>query len=298
MPKNESAKLKRNKFWRFSIRTLLLAIALVAVGVTLANWLIQSERQRLTARSLRARYSDVAIYYAESNLPHSLSKWLKTKLPEDYVDPVIRVRFGAQIDDIVESRGVTNDDLRLTANFRSLRELFLDEIHLEHLDADVFADFERLEVLRLVDVHFDGNFGLAISQLRYLRHLKISHYHLKNSDGLLDLRKLKRLEYFEFGCRILTRDVVAIVSQINSIKSLKLKADHLEPGSLANFANHPNLSSLSIKLRLPIHQNDLKSLAKLQSLKSLVLDCSLTNAEKELLTNSLPSCNVTWQASF
>ncbi|MEQ1904546.1 MAG: hypothetical protein ABL888_10200 [Pirellulaceae bacterium] len=277
---------------------MLLAIALVATGVTLANWLIQSENQRRAARSLRARYSDVGIYYAESNLPSSIRTWLKTKLPEDYVDPVIRVRFGAQIDDIVESRDVTNDDLRLTANFRSLREFFLDEIHLEHLDADVFADFERLEVLRLVDVHFDGNFGLAISQLRNLRHLMISHYHLKNSDCLLDLRNLKRLEYFEIRCRILTREIVEIFSQINSVTCLKLEADQLEPGGLAKFANHPNLTSLSIKLREPIHQNDLKSLAKLQSLKSLVLDCPLTDAEKTFLTNSLPGCNITWQASF
>jgi hypothetical protein len=277
---------------------MLLAIALVAIGVTLAIWLIQSERQRLTAQSLRARYSDVGISYAECNLPNSLSTWLKTKLPEDYVDPVVGVSFGAQIDDIVASRGVTNDDLKLAANFPSLRELGLYETGLQSLDADDFSRFYRLEVLRLVDVHFEGNFGLAISRLRNLRHLMISHYHLKNSDCLLDLRSLKRLEYFEFRCRILTREIVEIFSQINSVTCLKLEADHLEQGGLVEFAEHPNLSSLSIELREPIQQNDLEALAKLKSLKFLVLDCPLTDAEKEFLTNSLPDCNVMWQATY
>jgi hypothetical protein len=30
----------------------------------------------------------------------------------------------------------------------------------------------------------------------------------------------------------------------------------------------------------------------------LVLDCPLTDAEKEFLTNSLPDCNVMWQATY
>jgi hypothetical protein len=157
------AGISVSRGWRFGLRTLLLAVAVAALGMA---WINLARRQSVAVDALRASNPGATVLYGnerpgDSSNQSSWSNWARRNLGADYVSTVRGVELFYATDADLARVGQLE-----TLKWLSLvRSVDLTDAGLAHL-----RGLEKLETLILLDAEQVTDAGLR--QLESLSHLK------------------------------------------------------------------------------------------------------------------------------
>lgn len=244
-PSPQPTAKPRRRWFQFSLRTLLIGTAVVAVFCAIGlRWIVPAQRQRAAVKMVKdakgfVQYADPEAH--EWRIVSTLRDWL----PRDFFDPVVAASF--------EFRGVpravplplTDADMNALVGFPQLQELNLGSTKIT--DAGL-AHVQVLSQLRSLDIDgtMTSDLGLAhLHDLADLRHLSLASTKISDA-GLSELEQLCELE------------------------SLDLTATRITDGGLDRLTRHPRLQSLSLSF-LSITDEGLSHVGQLTQLRRLEL---------------------------
>jgi hypothetical protein len=315
---------RRKRWARFSLRTFLVAVTLIAVGL---GWFFSSvENERRAAEAIRAAGGTI-VYDWQIRPPDAEPdfkpqppgpEWLRNRIGPHWFDSIVEVRLNGFGN--ARARKQFSTVGRQLAELRSLRELSIWGQDLKPDEFRTLGGMKRVEVLRLrLDYEIREDDARTLAGASRLREISISGARIRAA-ALRQLAGLPRLETLTIDCdsyspqtaRRLTEwqlrdDAAAAVGDIVQLRKLQLFATEITDAGLADLCRLSQLESLTVgsphitsasfdriaKLsRLErlgtwawrIDDADLAKLADLPKLRSLDLLTELSNASVPLVT--------------
>jgi hypothetical protein len=260
MPRDASKPTRRLVF-RFSLRTLLVGITLLCIG--LAWWVHRVKRQVAAVKGIRDNggwvYYDYEQWdgkkgkpaaYAESWVP----KWLLARLGVDFFHSVEAVSMvyhydGQQRFDNSRTDAVIGQHL---ADLPYLRALYVKERQLTDEDYRIVSQLSRLEVFFQWDAHDITDEGvIQLGNLSRLRNVHISESHLSNR-GLAALAQLPQIEHLTLQSNDITDAGVRALEKNSTLETLWIGGlshhpSQLTDAAVADLASIPNLRVLELQ---------------------------------------------------
>ena len=198
-PERAQAKHRRN-WWQFSLRTLLVVVALLCV---LFAWMgakfNRVRQQRQAIAELKERGFVVLLDYEEHLIsPSGLveppgPKFLRNWLGDDFFDEVISASSDVSLDSDGSARELTDDDLKLLGRFPQLTYLSLaGDIRITDKQLALLAELSQLQYLSLDGCPVTDSGMAHIARLRQLSFLDLSGTSITDA-GLAQLGGLANL---------------------------------------------------------------------------------------------------------
>jgi Leucine-rich repeat (LRR) protein len=263
--------------YRFTLRTLLLLTAIVALG---AVWWNKFERQRRAVVALQNFGAEVSFRYSDH--PNGLQNFLRQFLPRAYLDEVTAVFLSkhpwdkSNMDAALSHIGELEDllSLNLICNVSDTGAIHLRQLtKLRHLD--------------LMDTSLTDQGISQLSELKNLRFLRLPSKTGITDQGLLalDLKGKQALQELELHDTGLTDAGLASLQLPASLERLDLSRTLVSDTGLKHLSHLTALKHLSLS-HTKVTCSGLPFLAALKSMRSLVLDGSALD-EQHLVHLSL-----------
>jgi len=308
-PSNDKPTPTRRRLYRFSVRSLLVLITLVAC---LLGWMAIEQRQSEFERQVGIKFENLEQEQVRRNRrwrgsnivylgPYDSLELHKSKKPQGWWRDLARQILGERIFKIDSGSCVNQKNFILLARLKNLEELRLNTIpvtdlaplaKLENLkrlhlynrthgcDLIPLAGLKNLESLTLA-----GTSDRDLTPLIGLTNLKSLHVTASSVSDLTPLAGLTNLELLDLTNSSSVDDLTPL-TRLMSLEELKLTGT-----SVSNLAPIAGLRSLRL-LHLGFVK-DLTPLARLKTLNELyVSGTSSIDEQVELLQQALPNCRI------
>ncbi|MEZ6072837.1 MAG: hypothetical protein R3C10_21880 [Pirellulales bacterium] len=252
----ENAAKPRRRWFRFSLRTLLIVMILFAVWCGNASYKAQRQKRALEALGkldLRIHFDyqkrGSGGYSTKSQLPGP--EWLSRLIGEDYFRDVVEVStaFGGPM----SSEGMVH-----LAALPNIESLYLNESNISDSSLQYVQGLSGITMLTLRDNEI-------------------------SDAGLSHLTGLNRLETLGLSKNRIEGDGLQFLGGKTKLRSLFLYDNPINDVGLSHIANIPNLEMLGLSRTL-ITDNGTKHLVHLSKLKYLSLNCeAISDASIECL---------------
>jgi hypothetical protein len=178
--RNEKLRIRM----RFSIRTLLIFLSLMAAALGTGTFLINDFRQQARSLAVVQRLDGKA-----ESIPASgpaWKRWLVTTMigNDSYVEVIVLDLSGKEVDD---------QTFEQLSGLRFLRELVLDRTRITDAGTHVLKSFPRLRSLSLRFTDITDHSTKAIADLQGLIWLYLTHTRISDS-SIGNLSKLQQLD--------------------------------------------------------------------------------------------------------
>lgn len=322
---NSAAQAHRRKRWaRFSLRSFLVAVTLIAVGL---GWFFSSvENERRAAEAIRAAGGTI-VYDWQIRPPDAAPdfepqppgpEWLRNRLGSHWFDSIVEVNLNRYRNPRVKAQ--FSALVRQLAKLRSLREISIGGQGLEYDEYCALAGMKQVEILRLrLDQEIREADVRALAGASGLREIHISYARI-SAAALRQFAESPRLESLTIDCDSFDRqtgrrlaewqlrdDAAAAIGDISQLRTLQLFATEITDAGVAELcrlsqletlvvgsaritsASFARIAKLSHLQRLGtwawrIDDADLPKLAELSELRNLDLLTELSNASVPLVT--------------
>jgi Leucine-rich repeat (LRR) protein len=287
---------------RFRLRTLLLAVLVISVGMGIYVKRVKKQQESISAvkRLGGWAYYDYEVKEDGQYDPQGESwvpAWLRKRLADDYFHPVVQVNMVYNDD-----TGKRLDNLKTT-----------DEV-LSHLDG-----LPRLEMLLLHGTQASDKGLVHVGKLTNLRRLLMWDAHDVTDAGVAHLAGCRKLEYLHLSESQIGDESARVFSQLPRLKGLSLQGNNLTDeglvhlgemtqltdlwigcmderrskltdDGLAHLANLTELDTLEVQ-RSQVTNDGLSHLTGLKKLRWLILD-STQVTDASALQAALPQCKI------
>ena len=200
VPMNRPEKRKR-RWLQFSLRTLLVAVAVLAVLLGLTT--DRARRQRAAVRRTRELGGDIRYEYENQKGGQPPGpEWLRRLLGDEYFLTVIGIAFG--------TRYLTDDDLEYFKVLTDLRVLRLRNAQVTDAGLEKLKGFTKLTDLELSATQITDHGLVHLQGLLNLESLKLDDTDVTDQ-GLAHLKGMRSLEYLLLGKeQIIGEDLVPV----------------------------------------------------------------------------------------
>ena len=281
---------RKRRWWRFSLRTMLLAST--AVCVWFGMLASSARRQQQAVEAIQKVYGTVTYdwQFAEPSQQKPGGptppgpQWLRRLLGPHYFDDVVEVSLNNNI-------GPTGAHGRLAAvaphlhNLPRLRELDLISHDLTLEEAAHIGRLKQLELLRTLSMEITVETAAEIANATGLREIDFSNV-IVTPAALRKLARLPRLESFSLDClymnvgRTITitdehklRDAGAqAISQLRQLRTLRIFQTMVTDEGVSSLATLPHLQTLTVSSR-QVTSTSLETLSRLKQIRELGIWC-------------------------
>jgi hypothetical protein len=252
MPSQES---RPYRWYQYRLRTLLLLIALTAVGISVFQAYIEPFRaQRRAAEHL-------ASLGAQIEYRPGAPAWLRAIAGEDrFLDVVMvhleRRRFDdddlAVLADLprlerlyLASTPLTDEGLRHVARLGRLRRMSLWNTRITDEGVAHLAGLTELEVL---DIKTHGLTEAALESFRDHPNLtRLLHYIPLGDAGIDALGSMRRLRVEHLACTDVTDEGLSLLARLWPLESLDINSEHVTDAGLAHVSRLERLERLTLR---------------------------------------------------
>ena len=288
-PIDEQPTKSRRRWFRFSLRSMLLLVVVIAIPLA---WKVNRARnQRAVVAELRKLNAQIDYYHGYEHyyemeatkgvqrfVPPPGGKWLHDLLGREYFVEVIQVT--------VDGPQVTDDTLALIAKLPEIKYVNLNSAPGITDDGLVhFANIHNLEGVTLISDRI-------------------------SSAGLMHLTGLKRLKKL-WGAGWITDASLEQISKLNGLELLDIgKVAQITDKGLKHIGKLHNLRSLCIGTGgwygedsgkqdcMTVSEQGLAKLYELKRLETLTLNTTrVTRIGREKLQKALPNCQIQWNSN-
>jgi len=233
---------RRRVAFRFSLRSLLIAITLLCVG--LSWWMYRARRQAAAVKGIQACGGWVYYDYQHYDSKNSISDFAADS-------PIPKW--------LIEGLGV-------------------DFFHHVDVVSMVYA-YENGGKTRRDNPNVDANIASYLAGFPYLRGLFVNEQQLTN-DGFREVAKLKYLEEFYFWyARDITDEGVSQLRHMPRLRSVHLSESHLSDRGLAALASSPHMAYLSLQFN-DVTDEGIRSLRASKTIETLWIGGSFQHPSK------------------
>jgi Leucine-rich repeat (LRR) protein len=248
LPKADDPK-RRRRWYQFRLRTLLIAVAIVAIPCAWLGSRIERKRnQQQTVDMFREYGGGIRFDYQQPSGAGTANgpAWLRSLLGENVFSEVIEVHFiGAS--DLVQGTGgkVTDEVLKKIESLSEVKTLHLT-MTPKITDAGI-ASVSRLKKLNYLAIGGTQvtNAGLAnLKELPQLEHLFLGGNRISDS-GLENLKGLSTLRELGLHEEAVTDEGLATVESLSSLEYLMLGGPRITDAGLEHLKGLKRLKKLS-----------------------------------------------------
>jgi Leucine-rich repeat (LRR) protein len=286
---SSSAQKCKLRWYQFSLRTLFILTALVAV---VCSWfavkLQEAKKQRETVQAIEKLGGSVHYNFFDDGTGNIIQPapvgpaWLRNLLGHDFFDNVRIVNLNDSKD--------ADAALRLLKDLPQVRNLVVAGLHVS--DAGL-ADIDSLPQLTSLGV---GNCGVGDDGVAHLKGLKQLKWLCLDNMGLSDqglkhLEGLDQLEYLNLGMTHTTDAGLKHLKGLSHLRNLVLNNTEITDAGLECLRQLKQLEDLFLA-QTQITDAGLEHLAKMQQLRCLGLPRQITDAAMNDLQRALPKCKI------
>lgn len=255
--------LRRRRWFRFSLRTLLIAFTLISLGLGLVFNRVQNERR---AAEVIGDARGEIVYNWQIRPPDSDPniqpappgpQWLRKRLGPHWFDRIVEVRLNGYINRSSKNRfTVVGPHL---AKLQALRSLSLWGGELDHDDYQLLGQLTQIEKLRLRhEAELRQQDAAALAHATGIRELYLSDAKI-STQALKELAKLPNLEVLDISCFYIEPSTGAIQ------KKYQLRDEAAEV-----LGTIPKLRSLML-FATQISDKGMEAIGRLSQLETLVV---------------------------
>jgi internalin A len=205
----------KRRWFQFSLRTLLLLVAVLAVWLGWHTYRVKQQREAvLTVEEVGGlvRY-DYQWTRGGTTAPPNRPSWLARLVGVDHVHDVVSIT-------LAHNKSVTDADLRQLSALKNLRDLNLGWTEVSDAGLVHLKQLTRLESLYLEGCPNVTDSGIAhLAGLTNLKELAVSNTGMSNA-GMVHLKNLKKLEWLELTGVPVEDDVVQYLRELTNLKVL------------------------------------------------------------------------------
>jgi Leucine-rich repeat (LRR) protein len=260
-----AAAPNRTRWFRFSLRFLLLAVAALCVWLAVVS--NRARRQKQAVDRVDELGGQVAFdYQFDANLNWRKDPklpaptWLTDLIGEDFARSVVIVNFA-------EGSDPTDEDLSVVERLTDLKQLSL--FNRKRISDDGLAHVRRLsnlEVLALNGTNIRGEGLQHIANLRNLTGLTLDNTPL-GDEGLEYIGQLPKLEWLHLSNTRITDDGLRHIALLGDLEDLQIRGTSITDAGI-------------------------KHLARMTSLKRVLLGDNVSKEGRTWLQGQLPKCTV------
>ena len=272
---NEQPPKSRRSWLRFSLRSMMLLVVVIAVPMA---WKVNRARnQRVVVAELRKLSAGIIYDYQivngiyDPNLPQPGPKWLTDFLGKEYFIEVHHIA--------VDGPQVNDETIALISKLPGVVSVALvDRTSGAGITDDGMAHFAEMANLEILVLRSDRITGTGLMHLSGLRRLKILGSSGRITDEALEqISKLEHLELLHLSqAALITDRGLAHIAKLHNLRSLGIGG------------NRDDLMNVTDK--------GLANLYGLKKLESLSLNATeVTEAGIDSLKEALPNCKIEWK---
>jgi Leucine-rich repeat (LRR) protein len=263
----------KRRWWRFSLRTLLIFVTLFCVSV---GWFLlrlhRAERQRIAVANLKEAHFGVHYdwelnYDVTGNQAPELAGpgWLRNWLGNDFFDDVVDVSSPL---DRPERNAIRDDEFQWVFSLPKLRFLNIHDLSITDASITKLHELKDLENLFVSDPRMDDSWMQGIGTCTHLKKLVLIESSRVTEPGFANLAPLVDLE------QLLLPDggdaALRAIANLKRLRILLLTSKKVTDSGAKALASLPLLETLILN-RTSIGDEGVKSLAKLKRLEDLRL---------------------------
>ena len=266
----------KKDFFRFRLRTLMLATTLTSVVIGL--FCTRAVRQRTAVEAVHNLGGTVTYNEADSNF---LQRTIATCLGADFAYSVVLVSLSETT--------TTDSDLQFLGSLGDLQHLELSRTQISNESLATIGNIRSLKTLELNHAKLVNDDGIALlSNLDNLYHITLWNTGLTDK-GLESLAKLPKLETLIAGGTEITDAGTECLKKSESLKKVVFQRTKLGDASLLNLSQINTLKSICLsETEITdaglVHLYDCNSLVRLAIMDNL----GITNEGQKQLLLKLP----------
>ena len=232
----------RRRWLRFSLRTMMLLVAVVAVP--LAGKFNRVRNQRAVVAEVADLNGQVIYDYqlgfkepARQTVEPPGPRWLRELLGDDFFATVARID--------IEDVPVTGATLALIATLPDLQQLGLTSNQINVTGLRHLAKLNKLEGLGLQSTSITDSSLAHLAELKGLKYLTLEGSLITDS-GLVQVAKLTQLEALELHADTVTDDGLRPLAKLPNLNYLLIDCNHVTDAGLAHLHQMSNLKQLRL----------------------------------------------------
>lgn len=233
---------------RFTVRSLLLAILCVGIGMSwIANRYRYVRRQRVIAKTLQSAGAAVFTHdwmidaqgrRVPTPAEHGYPKFLERLLGRDLFTNVVEV-------DMSHSEDVTSY-LHLVSELRDLKRLYAEDTAIGDAELETICNLAGIETLSLKDTAVSDDGLRIIGQMKSLRELDLDRTVITD-EGLRHLRSLRGLERLSLDQTAIEGRGLIWLRDLCNLQWLDLTGTRIENDAVESLSRMQALEKLFIE---------------------------------------------------
>jgi hypothetical protein len=279
------ATMRRGRWWRFSLRSLLVVVTLLAMGLSWFVYWREGKRREAAAGDwvLHHGGSIAEFHSREATNPSWWVRCLAETLPDRCLRTVTYVDF---------LKDPTDADLEVLRDLPNLKQLNLNNAaRVTPARLAPLAKMRNLEVLYLMKTPV-GDDGLAHARnLHGLKELWIEETGITDA-SVPWIASNPQLTHLDLDGAQITDKSAALLAKLENLEVLALRDTRITSRGLVEIAKLPRLKHLYL-LRTAVDDEGLRHLAKIESLNTLDVRLTrVTAAGREEFQRARPECRL------
>lgn len=285
----ESTSTPRSHLFRFSLRTLLIAVTVVAAVL---GWKVNAvqNRRRTVAEIEKDKRCYVCYDYLDPATEPPGPQWMRRFLGDDFFSDVKEVTI---FSDKLPTNGQHDIDALVhhIATLSNLKTLQIDSGNLTDGQLEIITRLSKLQDLEVTSTRISTGIAHAC-RLKHLTVLRLYESHTTDSD-LSQLALVRQLEVLTLESNEITDSGLSHLAVLTNLKDLQLLSDKITNSGLPVIAALPKLRYLNL-WNAQITDAGLAHLKRLAHLEIIELhNTGVTQAGADDLQKALPQCLVT-----
>jgi len=315
----QASGAKRQCWCRFSLRFVLVAVFVIALGLAwLAARLQQARRQQAAVIAIHqlggyVQYHNGLDTCGVPATPATPPSWIRRVGGDDFFDRVQCVKLQrahdlkfiliARIDPSrkgtqqCEQTGPWNREnvLALGPHFEALRDLESISFRDTAMPRDSLAAIANLSKLRSLDLHQTRITSADLKDLKNLTRLErlVLRRTRIRDDGLAHLRGMDRLLELSLGSTAIGDAGLEKIVHLTELRWLNLENTQVTDKGISHLRNLTKLHTLYLGLT-KVSDASVEHLSQLAALRTLVVGNRVTEQGIARLRSSLPNCEIRW----
>ncbi len=171
----------KRRWYRFSLRTLFLAI--LAIAIAYGWFVLRARQQQLAVATIRAAGAEVTYDYTENRVP----QWLVNLLGVDFFHNVVTIH-------VYNNTDIKDADLEQLKKFPTLNCLYINRSSITDAGLEHLRGLTGLQFLYIDRTCVTDEGMKCLENLSQLNELNLSKTQITDA-GLKQLKNLKQLQY-------------------------------------------------------------------------------------------------------